>query len=113
MGADVASMSMLVDIPAMSPFVDIAGMSAYVDNMEAGANILNARSLPRLGTVVKRLRLDRGLSQAQLAEEAGVSRQWLINLEQGRTEGLQVGLLMRVLDVLDASLTVRDERGDR
>jgi HTH-type transcriptional regulator/antitoxin HipB len=103
---------MFVDSAALSSIVDIAGMSTYVDTMGAGANILNARSLPRLGTVVRRLRHDRGLSQIQLAEMAGVSRQWLINLEQGRTEGLQVGLLMRVLDVLDASLTIRDERGD-
>ncbi|WP_369374895.1 helix-turn-helix transcriptional regulator [Promicromonospora sp. Populi] len=74
--------------------------------------VLNARSLPRLGTAVRRLRLDRGLSQAELAEAADVSRQWIINLEQGRTEGLEVGRLMRVLDELDASLAVRDDRED-
>ncbi|MFJ3408034.1 helix-turn-helix transcriptional regulator [Promicromonospora sp. NPDC090134] len=72
--------------------------------------VLNARSLTRLAAVARRLRLERGLSQADLAGAAGVSRQWIINLEQGRTEGLEVGRLMRVLDELDASLAVRDDR---
>jgi transcriptional regulator with XRE-family HTH domain len=74
--------------------------------------MLNARSLTRLGTAVRSLRLDRGLSQADLALAAGVSRQWIINLEQGNTEGLEVGRLMRVLDQLDASLTIRDDRDE-
>jgi transcriptional regulator with XRE-family HTH domain len=72
--------------------------------------MLNARSLTRLGTAVRSLRLDRGLSQADLAKAAGVSRQWVVNLERGNTEGLEVGRLMRVLDQLDASLTIRDDR---
>jgi transcriptional regulator with XRE-family HTH domain len=72
--------------------------------------MLNARSLTRLGTAVRSLRLDRGLSQADLAKAAGVSRQWIVNLERGNTEGLEVGRLMRVLDQLDASLTIRDDR---
>lgn len=75
--------------------------------------VLNARSLTRLGTTVRSLRLDRGLSQADLAKAADVSRQWIINLEQGSTEGLEVGRLMRVLDQLDASLTIRDDREER
>jgi transcriptional regulator with XRE-family HTH domain len=75
--------------------------------------VLNARSLTRLGTVVRSLRLDRGLSQANLAKAADVSRQWIINLERGRTDGLEVGRLMRVLDQLDASLTIRDDRERR
>jgi transcriptional regulator with XRE-family HTH domain len=72
--------------------------------------VLNARSLTRLGTAVRSLRLDRGLSQVDLAKAADVSRQWLINLERGHTAGLEVGRLMRVLDRLDASLTIRDDR---
>ncbi|WP_343035710.1 helix-turn-helix transcriptional regulator [Isoptericola sediminis] len=76
------------------------------------SNLLNARSLPRLGAAVRRLRLDRGMTQAELARRAEVSRQWLVGLESGKTPGLEVGRLMRVLDALDASLTVRDDRED-
>lgn len=71
--------------------------------------ILNARTLPQLGSAVRQLRTARGLSQGELARRAGVSRQWVITVEQGRTAGMEIGLLMRVLDALDASLTVRDD----
>lgn len=72
-------------------------------------DVITARTLPQLGLTIRRLRDRRALSQAELAERAGVSRQWIIAVEQGRKNGLEVGLLMRVLDALDASLTVRDD----
>jgi transcriptional regulator with XRE-family HTH domain len=74
--------------------------------------ILNARSLPLLGQAIRSLRLDRHLTQAQLAARADVSRQWVVAVERGDTRGAEVGLVMRVLDALDASLTVRDDRVD-
>lgn len=73
--------------------------------------LLNARSLPRLGIAVSSLRAGRGWTQGQLAERAGVSRQWLSGLENGRTAGLEVGKLMQLLDALDASLMIRDDSG--
>lgn len=72
-------------------------------------DVITARTLPQLGLTIRRLRDRRGLSQAELAERAGVSRQWVIAVEQGQKNGLEVGLIMRVLDALDASLTVRDD----
>lgn len=104
-------MSPYRDIDAVSRYGDIASVSSYHDIVNAGGDLLNARSLPRLGRAVRRLRLGRGLSQSELADRAGVSRQWVIGLEQGQTEGLEVGRLMRVLDELDASLTIRDDLG--
>jgi transcriptional regulator with XRE-family HTH domain len=74
--------------------------------------ILNARSLSLLGDSIRSLRLDRHLTQAQLAARAGVSRQWVVAVERGDTRGTAIGLVMRVLDTLDASLTVRDDRVD-
>jgi hypothetical protein len=41
-----------------------------------------------------------------------VSRQWVVTVEQGRTEGIELGRLMRVLDALDASLMVRDDHAE-
>jgi len=73
---------------------------------------LNARTLPQLGNAIRKLRTSRGLNQADLARAAGVSRQWVITVEQGRTNGMEIGLLMRVLDALDASLTLRDDRAE-
>ena len=73
-------------------------------------SLLNARSLPRLARSVKKLRLDRDMTQAELARRADVSRVWIINLERGETEGLEVGRLMRVLDELDANLMIQDQQ---
>lgn len=88
-------------------------MSSYSDTVTDTAAttgaLLNARSLTRLGRAVGGLRRERGLTQATLAERAGVSRQWLNGLENGRIEGLEVGRLMRVLDTLGASLMIRDD----
>lgn len=75
-------------------------------------SMLSARSLPRLGAAIRRLRSDRGMTQAQLAEAAGVSRQWVVAVENGSKDGLEVGRLMRLLDTLDASLMVRDDGAD-
>ena len=72
-------------------------------------DLINARTLSQLGQAIRRLRKRRGLSQAELATRAGVSRQWVVTAEQGRTRGLEIGHIMRVLDELDASLTVRDD----
>lgn len=38
-----------------------------------------------------------------------MSRQWVVALENARTDGLEVGRLMRLLDALDASLIIRDD----
>jgi transcriptional regulator with XRE-family HTH domain len=71
-----------------------------------------APPLPLLRQSIRSLRLDRHLTQAQLAARADVSRQWVVAVERGDTRGAEVGLVMRVLDALDASLTVRDDRVD-
>ncbi len=73
---------------------------------------LNVRSLPRLGHAVRGLRLHRGLTQAELAAAAGVSRQWVVNIESGRTSGIEVGRLMRLLDALHGSLFIHVDSAD-
>ncbi|MDF1487231.1 helix-turn-helix domain-containing protein [Tessaracoccus caeni] len=72
-------------------------------------HLYDARSLLRLGTTLVGLRRRRGLTQAQLAEKAGVSRQWLIAAEKGQKDGLEIGKLMVALDALGASLMIRDD----
>jgi len=80
------------------------------DHLLAGD--LNARSLPKLGTAVRALRLHRGLTQAELAVAAGVSRQWVVNVEAGRTSGIEVRRPMHLLDTLHASLFVHVDSED-
>lgn len=87
----------------------MAAISTY-DDIVDGDRLIPARSRLRLGQAIRALRHDRGLTQSQLAEAAGVSRQWLVAVESGTRQGAEVGLIMRVLDTLDASLMVRDDR---
>ena len=52
--------------------------------------------------------LRRGLKirQADLARRAGVSRQWIVAMEQGKPT-LEVGLVLRTLEVLGLELTLK------
>ena len=88
----------------MSPFLYIAVMSAYSDIV-----FHNARSGRKLAAVVRGLRVQRGLTQDQLAKRARVSRQWVVAIESAKHPRAELGLVMRVLDALDASLYVRDD----
>lgn len=72
--------------------------------------MLPARSLPRLGASIKTLRQERGMTQAQLAAAADVSRRWVGEVEAGSRDGVELARVLRVLDVLDASLMVRDDK---
>lgn len=72
--------------------------------------LLPARSLPRLGAAIRGLRHERGLTQAALAARADVSRRWVVEVEAGAREGVELARVLRVLDALEASLMVRDDR---
>jgi len=61
-------------------------------------DMTDAAVLKELGDRLSRLRLQRNLTQAQLAREAGVSKRTLIRLESG--ESSQVTNLIRVLRAL-------------
>ena len=56
--------------------------------------------LHELGHRIARLRLERNLSQAQLAEQAGISKRTLERLEAG-VAATQLSLFLRVLRQLD------------
>ena len=57
------------------------------------------RRCDQLGSAVRAVRRERGLTQAGAAALAGVSRKWLSDVENGKS-GAEVGLLLRLLDVL-------------
>ena len=56
--------------------------------------------LHEIGQRIARLRLERNLSQAQLAEQAGISKRTLERLESGAA-ATQLSLFLRVLRQLD------------
>jgi HTH-type transcriptional regulator / antitoxin HipB len=60
-------------------------------------------SIRDLATAVHGRRVDLGLSQADLAARAGVSRKWIYEFEGGKPAA-ELGLMLRVLDALDLNL---------
>ncbi|WP_419840752.1 helix-turn-helix domain-containing protein [Candidatus Poriferisodalis sp.] len=61
------------------------------------------RTVGQFGAEVRRLRESAGLSQAQLADQAGISRRWLGRLERGHT-GAELGNVMRLTRALGVAL---------
>ena len=68
-------------------------------------------SIRDLAAVVRGRRADLGLSQAELARRARVSRQWVNEFEGGKSTA-ELGLVLRVLDALDLRLAIDERRGD-
>ena len=68
----------------------------YVENVQ-----------PNFGIRMRKLRLDRGLSQRKLAELVGISEEQISNIERGRswTGELSFGLIAKALCVAQKALT--------
>lgn len=64
------------------------------------------RDWARIGAVTRTQRRRAGLTQAALAERAGVSRGWLVRLEAGHPTAA-TGAVFKVLRALDFELVAR------
>jgi transcriptional regulator with XRE-family HTH domain len=62
---------------------------------------------PNFGIRIRKLRLDRGLSQRKLAELVGISEEQISNIERGKSwiGELSFGLLAKALGVTQNALT--------
>ena len=58
-----------------------------------------------VGAAIHAARRAQGVSQAQLAEKAGVGRQWLVAVEKGHARA-ELGKVAEVLDALGLQLTI-------
>jgi HTH-type transcriptional regulator / antitoxin HipB len=58
-----------------------------------------------LGLVIRERRTKLGLGQHALAEQVGVSRQWIVGVEKGKPRA-ELGLVLRTLAVLGVGLSV-------
>lgn len=59
-----------------------------------------------LGNFIRDARTKAGITQQQLAEKAGVSRKWLIGIEQGERPRAELRKIFDVLEVLGIELTL-------
>jgi HTH-type transcriptional regulator/antitoxin HipB len=57
-----------------------------------------------LGAAIRDARIEQSLTQAQLARDAGVSREWLIGIEQGHRPRAELTKILSVLDTLGLPL---------
>ena len=69
---------------------------------------MKARSIRDLAAVVRGRRRDLGLSQAELAARAGVSRKWIYQFEAGKPTA-ELRLILAVLEALGLVLDVTHE----
>ena len=67
----------------------------------------------QIGAAIRGARSRQGLTQKDLADQAGVSRRWLIMLESGNGERAELGKLLDTFDALGLELTVDTERRQR
>ncbi len=66
---------------------------------------MNVTSIYDISHAVKRERLKKGWTQAELAKQAGVSRDWVINLEKAKPT-IEIALVLRTLKVLGVRLSI-------
>jgi HTH-type transcriptional regulator/antitoxin HipB len=76
---------------------------------------IQVNSIRDLAVAARGRRLDLGLSQADLAARARVSRQWISEFESGKPTA-ELGLALRLVDALGLRLSIDDggpEAGDQ
>ena len=61
------------------------------------------RTPKAIGHAIRNRRQELGLTQSDLARKMGVSRQWLVSVEQGKP-GAELGLILRAFNVLRMSV---------
>lgn len=68
---------------------------------------MNIVSVRDLQVLVRNRRQERGLTQVELAERAGVSRKWVYGFENGAPGRVELALVLRVLAALDVTIDAR------
>jgi HTH-type transcriptional regulator/antitoxin HipB len=69
---------------------------------------MEIHSVRELAAVIRSLRQEKGWTQAALAREAGVGREWVIHLEKARP-GVELGLVMSTLKALGVCLKIEPQ----
>lgn len=94
------------DMTVTSSYVDTATPSPYADDVATRIS-----SLHGLAATARGRRLDLGLSQAQIAERARVSRQWVSGFEAGKSTA-ELGLVLRLLQALELHIDVTHDASE-
>lgn len=66
---------------------------------------MKIRTAADLGAFIKERRVKLEMDQSDLAEKAGTSRKWIVEVEQGKPRA-EIGLILRTLKTLGVSLDI-------
>jgi HTH-type transcriptional regulator / antitoxin HipB len=69
---------------------------------------MRIRTPADLGLIIREHRLKLGLDQKSLAQNVGVSRQWIVDAEKGRPRA-EIGLLLRTVNALGIAIDAEAE----
>jgi len=72
---------------------------------------MKMRNITEVGGLIQQRRTDLGLTQAQVAGRASVSRDWIISIEKGRRLTVDFERLLRALDVLGLTIEISATEG--
>lgn len=66
-----------------------------------------------IGAFIHDARIERNLTQESLATLAGVSRSWLIGIEQGKRQRAELDKILNVLGALDINLVLERQSAEQ
>lgn len=70
---------------------------------------MRVRNVIQIGGLVQQRRKDLDLTQAEVAARAGVSRDWIISIENGRRPSIDLDRLLRTLGALGLGVEIAPE----
>ena len=73
---------------------------------------MRVRTATDLGAFIRERRVKLGMDQSDLAEKAGTSRKWIVEVEQGKPRA-EIGLILRTLKALGVSLDLAADRAQK
>lgn len=62
----------------------------------------------QVGERIKSLRLQKKLTQRELAEKVGVTHEWICKIERGKANNITVSLLTSIVDNLESNFNDLD-----
>lgn len=65
----------------------------------------NNSELTKIGQRVKSLRLNKKLTQRELAEKIGITHEWVCKIERGKANNITFSLLLSIAEKLDVKLS--------
>jgi len=63
-----------------------------------------------IGSKIKEYRKNKNLTQQELAQEVGITRQTLSKLEKGEISKISLGTFIKILEALDLELEIIEKR---